>query len=184
MCIYIYTQRICHSSFYVANYAKQRTTPPLTPRLHQQFSEPLFLKGTWYNIVWLNIFLQKSMSLSNLVGLELNEIGKVRVMVVSRPRSQVVIVDKPGLTFSSITDKNVKLFIPRGSFDSRTSVRLLVRHRNNFVKTISAVIVNGLLLNEKQALFDVTCKLTCYYLYQIYRQFYAKAIYWSLLNTC
>jgi len=51
-------------------------------------------------------------------------------MVVSRPIRQVVIVDKPGLSFSSITDNHVKLFIPRDSFGSRTYVRLLVSNRN------------------------------------------------------
>ncbi|XP_052782997.1 uncharacterized protein LOC128219222 [Mya arenaria] len=63
---------------------------------------------------------------SNLVGIELSEFENIKIMVIARPRGQTVIVDKPGLNFNSITDKNVKLFLPRDAFPSRTEVRLVV----------------------------------------------------------
>jgi len=63
---------------------------------------------------------------NNLVGLEVDEFESLKVMVVARPRGQSVIVDQSGLNFNSVADKNIRLFIPRGTFPSRTEVRLVV----------------------------------------------------------
>ncbi|XP_052783961.1 uncharacterized protein LOC128219868 isoform X2 [Mya arenaria] len=69
---------------------------------------------------------KKNIPVSNLVGIELSEFENITIMVIARPRGQTVIVDKSGLNFNSITDKNVKLFLPRDAFPSRTEVRLVV----------------------------------------------------------
>ncbi|XP_052782995.1 eukaryotic translation initiation factor 5B-like [Mya arenaria] len=69
---------------------------------------------------------KRNIPVSNLVGIELSEFENIKIMVIARPRGQTVIVDKPGLNFNSITNKNVKLFMPRDAFPSRTEVRLVV----------------------------------------------------------
>ncbi|XP_052215338.1 reticulocyte-binding protein homolog 2a-like [Dreissena polymorpha] len=65
-------------------------------------------------------------STSNLIGVEANDFDMLKILVVSRPKSQNVIIDKAGLTVTSTTDKNVKLFTPRDAFSTRTNVRLSV----------------------------------------------------------
>ncbi|XP_052215333.1 FK506-binding protein 5-like isoform X2 [Dreissena polymorpha] len=63
---------------------------------------------------------------TNLIGFEANNFDKLKIMVVSRQKSQNVIIDKAGLTVTSTADKNVKLYTPRDAFTTRTNVRLSV----------------------------------------------------------
>lgn len=62
----------------------------------------------------------------NLAGFEINDFKSVKAVVVARPKGQTVVVDKPGISATSSIDKNVKIFIPRNAFSSRTLVNLLV----------------------------------------------------------
>ena len=93
----------------------------------------------------------KEFSTANLIGVEANDFDMLKILVVSRPKSQNVIIDKAGLTVTSTTDKNVKLFTPRDAFSTRTNVRLSVR--NQFETSLNRNIYlrqhecNTLLLN-------------------------------------
>ncbi|XP_052218714.1 uncharacterized protein LOC127836262 isoform X2 [Dreissena polymorpha] len=67
---------------------------------------------------------------TNLIGVEANNFDTMKLFVVSRQKSQKVIIDKAGLTVASTSDKNVRLYTPRDAFPIRTNVRLSVVNKS------------------------------------------------------
>ncbi|XP_053404370.1 uncharacterized protein LOC123555392 isoform X2 [Mercenaria mercenaria] len=76
-----------------------------------------------------------------LAGVEVNDFSSLKAIVVTRPRCQTVIVDKPGISVHSTMDKNVKLFVPRNIFGSRTELKLMVQSVSEH--TLASFVTNN-----------------------------------------
>ncbi|XP_060603079.1 FK506-binding protein 5-like [Ruditapes philippinarum] len=62
-----------------------------------------------------------------LAGIDVNDFSSLKAIVVTRPRCQTIIVDRPGISVYSTMDKNVKLFVPRNAFETKTELKLMVQ---------------------------------------------------------
>ncbi|KAL4220421.1 hypothetical protein ACF0H5_020824 [Mactra antiquata] len=66
-------------------------------------------------------------SVKRMAGIEVNDFTNIKIVVVSRPKSQLIIVDRPGASVYSTVDNQVKLFVPRDTFENRTEMRMRVQ---------------------------------------------------------
>lgn len=62
----------------------------------------------------------------NLVGLEVNDFDIIKMVAVSRPRTQKLTVDKNGLTYKS-KETGIAIHIPERCFPDKTGLQLLVK---------------------------------------------------------
>ncbi|XP_045200023.2 uncharacterized protein LOC123554153 [Mercenaria mercenaria] len=60
-------------------------------------------------------------------GFQVNNFTSIKAFAVNRPRSETIVVDKPGASVRSSMDKHVKLFVVREAFLSRTELQLSVQ---------------------------------------------------------
>ncbi|KAL4220422.1 Death domain-containing protein 1 [Mactra antiquata] len=70
-------------------------------------------------------------SVKRMAGIEVNDFTNIKLLVVSRPKSQLIIVDRPGASVYSTVDNQVKLFVPRDTFENRTEMRMRVQTVNS-----------------------------------------------------
>lgn len=64
--------------------------------------------------------------MKELAGIEINDFTSLKGVVVTRPRCQSIVVERPGISVHSTMDKKIKLYVPRNAFETKTELKLMV----------------------------------------------------------
>ncbi|KAL3890743.1 hypothetical protein ACJMK2_003021 [Sinanodonta woodiana] len=63
----------------------------------------------------------------NFAGIDVASFRSVKILAVAKTRSEEYLVDKSGISQASTLDKNIKIFVPRYTFQKQTKVKLEIR---------------------------------------------------------